>query len=328
MRMKGIYEDSAFAYEKGRQLSLSQVRPDKAKVQKIISEKVSEKTYSSCDMAVINALYKFGILNSYNLTRYLQHADASMLKESERRKDFSKNLRKLEEDGVIEKYTRDGADKEKKEAAYILSEGAVSWMRENGNEAAAHDLIELCKCTEDDKLLELLSLNQYHISILSEYRGRVKEGAYHKKVTFGQMKTLVPSKLKINVSNPSLTIKKIVLYAVVMPKKNPYTDEFIATLITLNSYIRKNYVAGELPFIVIICEGKDSIQKLLDILSEHEEMKDMEMLYMTELATKEDNPLKDTIRAKVSERGNEYILSTINMLKLLAGNDLKKGNKE
>lgn len=148
------------------------------------------KEFGITELLILKALYKYQWLNYHNLEKYLN----VHLKNSLQKPKYDSNIKRLLKTGAIVsiQYAKTEAPESDRNrlVIYMLGKGAYSYMRNNYQNLAVtyrcdEESLHYASGLKEADVLERMSLNQWHIEMLSSYSDQVKEEAYYSKKRIG-----------------------------------------------------------------------------------------------------------------------------------------------
>lgn len=130
---------------------------------------------------VLNILCSFGYLNSYMIREYLKYLSSGEYDYNSQR--MRKVMKEFVRTGFVVQYEMFHKEEDKELGSpfiYCLSNGGVKYLKKQGN-YYVHPVLKKRFCLTD--VLELLALNQYHITLMCEYglENNILENDYYSK---------------------------------------------------------------------------------------------------------------------------------------------------
>lgn len=280
-----------------------------------VNKTIAKDTLEPYKKTILYSLYKYGILNKQNIAYAIQLKKRNRWKESM----LGRTLVDLRKDGYIKAY---GCKTDKKELDYSL----VLYVLSNEGLAVIKDTYKITNIGENriweeiilkensiNPFLKRASLNQFHLSILFNYRDKLEKSSYYgKKTRTGKpIPSMISFKPKEKTSQLSPGIKKITLYAFPAPRKEEEMEEFLLLLIEMESQLLEG-IMGELALLVIICEHIQHAAWFSWQSSRYRQVRPFYFLYSQDMVTAQKFPLSYFYSCEAKEDG--ILHANINLL--------------
>lgn len=225
-----------------------------------VIKKFDSKEYGIVELLIIKALYKYGVLNKYNLEKVIN----CKLKPELQKPKYDNNIRNLVQQGAIQMLMYN-IGSETQLVVYALMSGTYSYMRKKYSKfphtSAAPVMQE--RIDEAEKvaaIMERLSLNQWHIGITSGYINDIYQELYYMKKRFGLKRIPVQSYIELKIGDGTGVKKNVGLIGIPYAKDTATTEKMMQTIALMQ--IMNDAVTSRthcLP--VIICESLAAMEK-------------------------------------------------------------------
>lgn len=211
--------------------------------------------YGVVERLIIEALYKYKYLNSYNLERLLN----LYLKPGMKKKSYTSNIKRLVKDGTI--CTMDYMSPEPALRIYLLSEESYAYIRSEQKAKVTYEYkhmpSKISAPEEIEEIMGRMSLNQWHISILCGKQYRAETYFARKRV--GQTRQFMKSCFVIRLEG------KKEIAAVSIPAAKTELSEMLEEIKLIDGIFSK--ARKKNMYLFICCESQEHIintQKLLE----------------------------------------------------------------
>jgi hypothetical protein len=178
MSSDNIYKNSPYIYHDGMRLVKDCSKKSNTSIMEI-KKFVSKKLLTSEDMAIMDALYEYQILN--------RHVLEQLLLFGKEKKNYKRRLHKLMELGIIERFTfsymqQDENDEVEKNTPYFysLTSGSYNYVKRFSVKNQELFNPEIVK----EKVCEILALNQFDVFFQNSYGKYLKKRIKSKDVDF------------------------------------------------------------------------------------------------------------------------------------------------
>lgn len=250
------------------------------------------------EMIIIVLLQKYGFLNAAMIQQEFNRKHRNIVAE--------KSLRKMQQRGLIEKYTLEYQDENPSMDIYILSKG----YRESSNDVIKKRNRYKYDMSNIAYILEHLALNQWHMAITGNKN--VKEIYFNKTIMLDGKMSIIPSFIKYKTNFHSS------LYLCCLPvckgrlKKD--LGRFIADIALIADYLDSKSIEIRSYLIVIACESESQIEQISEVLSKVNETNGRYYLYTIDTITADIDVDPLTLMYEVKKDNGVY-RSTIISLK-------------
>ncbi len=245
---------------------------------------------------IIFLLKKYGFMNLHMLQRTLNMGRHRTI-------NAKKSIHKMQQSGVVKKYTissiEDGPDND----IYTLSEAGIAAYREKNRTKSIYRY----DMTNIPYILENLTAAQWHISMCLD--GKAKDVALNKRINTSAGITVIPSLTRYwtRFGHNSYVC------GIPMTKGKSKKDlaMFVARIVYLCTYFRENMDRYPSVIMVIICESMRQIEDISVLLGSVRETREITLLWSIDNTTTEDNPMSmlyDVIREEGSTTTRLYSL--------------------
>ena len=305
---KVVKRDTVYAYSEMVQGTFEE--------QEMIScEKLKEffttHKYGQIEQIILLTLDKYKYLNNANMEYIL----SLKLPSARQKKSYQNNLRQMVKDGVLGCYKL-GFDTTSKNTlcAYYNLEVVSEYLEKPKRILSRSD------CT----ILERLSLNQWHIH--AEQSKNVQRAEYYPKFDEENEVYKIPSLLSIplipekrqNKNCPTAYIGAYPAPKGVLTEENELL--FAKRLHNALSLLCKRKNSHEFGAIVLICDSKEQMKQLAGILEKYEELDEDCILYILDLYTQKNEPLKHLYHCRKKKQA--FITSKV-QINYLASSKMK-----
>lgn len=163
------------------------------------------REYDATDLLILKALYKYQWLNAFNIEKYLN----AKLKNKLQKPTYQSNIKKLVRQGAVEavRYCDNEHPKanEPELVIYCLPPGSYLYIRNTYSQLPVTYRYEerdynIAENITDSDIMERLSLNQWHIEMLSKFKENIKEERYFERIKCGTKKEKFLSYISIKSS--------------------------------------------------------------------------------------------------------------------------------
>jgi len=237
---------------------------------------------------IIALLQKYGFLSSPLLQRYINLRKHGTI-------NVKKSLRKLQEQGKVEKYTITHSNDVADIDVYVLSNAERKKYKIRS--IYRFDMMDI------PYILEHLSIAQWHVSML-EGKG-TKEVAYYKQINAKGFITQLQSVVQIK----NVTGRNMILSAITIPKGIQKQDiaSLFTTIITTDNYFRDRKSQYNAYVIVLICESESQIEQISQMLTKMAETTEIYIIYSLDTLSADDtfDPLSTLYDVKREEGETE-----------------------
>ena len=248
--------------------------------------------YAETEEKILKGFYTYQVLNQYNLNRLIG-------------RDVKEHVRKMTDQGILDYYSlvskEDGSSYEAVGGGeilkpYSLSKAAHRFILDNRHYRKTYAYQEL-EAKNDSALLKKLSINQYHISVITKNKALILDEKIAFMDSYREMGTVViPSLIRLK--------KGPTIFALPMFRNaEEYTGQ-IRLLYRLAGYLTETHVQYPAPILVWIAksnraaiEGINHIRNL-DLGGGYKPFLELPLTYCLDYVTKEGNPLKEFIYAE------------------------------
>lgn len=236
--------------------------------------KFAKGIYGSHEFAVMEVIYKYGYINRFNIERVLGRTI---------RPNYKNLIKQMNEDEVIERYCYDDT------ILYAMTDAGKQFMYSKRNKSRAIPEIGVKeKERHPAKLLEIASMAQYHISIISSLNNVVEvDDKFYKICKLTNHNIVLPSYIYLKGRLKSI-------YIVGMPAAK-YGDgmEFIDTLIYCDKILLNTLPVNKVMLVVVIvCTSISEIIKIGRFISRSNVLSNITPLYALDSNTAKAKGLK------------------------------------
>ncbi len=275
---------------------------------------INSKRFSIIEIDILKALYTFRYLNIYNLNRYLKELLPGYIS----KEDFSYNVKRLYENGFLYKHTffyngddevySDHAEKHIL-VAYSLSKAAYHFVALSNSCYKTYSfkdpLEEKDNSSLTSKILEHLSLSQWHISVITNKNTgyKIDYSAFMLKKSGRGIYATLPSFIKVDLSgmrNGSTgpfkrsdnIISLIALPIVKNLNSSAAIGHFFRRLLRIRGCVADNPGLFVNPLFVFLCDTEKSAADFIKLLKKYEDTKDIPFCFCIDENTKDDCSLQ------------------------------------
>ena len=300
---------------------------------------INTKRISIIEIDILRALYTFRYLNIYNLNRYLK----TVLPDYITKTDFSYNVKRLYELGYLYKHTfyYKGDDEVYSDhaeqhvlVAYSLSKEAYHFVAVSNSCYKTYSFKnpeeETDNATLTSRILEHLSLAQWHISVISNDKAgyKVDYQAFMLKKSGRGIYATYPSFIKVNVSgmrdkkkDSKLGRSNDVITLIAMPvvrnlSSSVAIGHFFRRLLRIRGSIADNLKFVVNPLFVFLVDSEKTAADFMKLLKRYDDTKDIPFCFCMDCNTKTEYSLQ---MIEVGYLGTSGFVTEL--LDLTSGND-------
>lgn len=269
---------SLYTYKEGFSFELVQDKciTDSENALKTITEKFEKKAYRNTEKTILYILTKYRYLTTPLLNILLEYSDYITRKKN----NYSSNIKELTEDGALQKLrlSRPGEVTKEEVVVYTLSPAAMAYI--SGMDTIIQKNFPPIRTA---KILESLSLSQWHIKILSEYTDWIKKDVFKGNITNPRRKTAihVDSYIKIKPTEGVFKRKDVSLFATSWTKEHDIA-RVVNEIVQINQYMQENSGFFRHIIIVVITESLDAIKTAYRRLTEYSDMIALHLYFSTD----------------------------------------------
>jgi len=296
--MNKKYKLSPYCYDP----EIKMIYPERSIIDQCTRDEIKYKfkkgIYGSHELAVMEVIYKYGYINRFNIERVLR----SILPSSNSRPNYKNILRQMIEDEVVEKYCYDAT------FLYALTNAGEQYMQSK-RYTKTPDINVIDKKQHSARLLEIASMAQYHISIISSLNNRMgeTEERFYNMCSINNNNIMLPSYINLKGTRKSICL-------VAMPASKDRDGMKFMDLLnycdkTLFSTLPVNRV---MMVVVIVCTGTSEIISIGKFISRTNIINNITPIYALDSNTAKVKGLKWVYIYQESD-GNNLISMTIDL---------------
>lgn len=269
---------SMFAYKKGANFQ----RHQGLKKECSLKDAFQSKRYAVIEKNILQILVKYEVLNRFNIEKLLNKL--CKLPVRLRKIDYSEYLQTLVEDGFVERFQLDNGNEFMKSTmiVYRASKEVYEYLNCDGYRSDTEWI------ADTGSILEKLSLNQWHISIVANYSEYVKEEKY--KVVLGS--NILDSYILLRPDTSYFRNSRIGFYAVSFSKTDERLDVFLEKVSTLHAYMKQKSKITDICFLIVTCESMQNIEFAYQAIQSYPSFKFLQVLFVLDVNTSRSNPLE------------------------------------
>lgn len=290
-----LQPESIFALRDDGDLRARAYDDDYKATKEAIKELFDTKVMQYTDLSIIKQLYKYAFLNRNSLEKVL----ATSLKPKLQKPKYTSNIDLLYHNGAIIKY--EYGNQNDYITFYGLSAGSYDYMKTYYNRVAVthhpvKDPYEIETTYPVSRILERLSLNQWHINLLTSYTGAIQEEGYFQKKRYYRTKAYLPSFFRIKGSE-----EKFSVFSIPYPKDKRDLEQFGRRLLKVGEMMQRN--GNHHATIVILCESIRQIERAYYVLWSIIELRSIHPVFAIDLHTAHSNGLEWLYEMKQNAKG-------------------------
>lgn len=242
-------------------------------------EELMGKEYGIIELLIIKALYKYQVLNRYNLEKVIDLSLENRLKKPK----YVSNIKALEKRGFIcqADYCVDFNDTQRT-TLFFLSRGSYEYMRKNYPKKPVtylpHNEEKIIDFGRIAEIMERMSLNQWHINMLCNYS--IKDEGYYGKRRVGLNKVWLRSHMRVRTNKG----KYLTVIAIPAVKDQEQIEDTLAELAKIGEKTAE--IGKEALIIVLLCDSVRKIEKLAELIFQKSKIQPT-VLYAVDMNTAE-----------------------------------------
>lgn len=272
-------DTSIYQYRKGYGLQPdpNNTKEPQEKIKDELLEDVTLGRLGIIEEEILRALYLFKWLNKRNLELYLNKL--SRIPQRSKKPNYRENINKLRKQGAIMTFRRKPvfAGEETELVVYRLSEGAYNYVNMYSGLKKTYEKEKDDNYIDTAKALEILSLNQWYISVCSS--GIAKNTLYRHKYKKEGSYTLIEASAVFDVEKEKYGEKKLAIYAIALPKKEEWATDMLNRLLYLNKFLQSEDAPYPASLIVIVCESVTRMKDAYAIIKSVKELDQFNLLF-------------------------------------------------
>ena len=244
-----------------------------------IEKMKSKHLLSAVDFSILELLAKYKFLTLTHINFYLNRGS---LLEAYKKDNYESNIRKMVRAGLIKKYCfvteQNEFYRNRKYSVrfYDLSKGSYSYMRDILKIKTHHlDAIQ-----NPERILELLSLNQFDLGLINTLNSRIVKRDYVQKRKIGP--SLVEFDLYYSISHPEITLP-LHFYVTSVRSYPEYLRVYLDKLRIIRTWIQMSNRYGQI-LVLVLCESIEQIKKLYHVQMNDDSLKNEPILYTTDIS--------------------------------------------
>lgn len=269
-----MYKNSPFLYHSEMQLVTDCTKKTNTSFPEM-AKFVSKKLVSSEDMAILDALYQYQILNRHILEQLLLSEQST--------RNFKRRLHKLLELGIVKRFAFSYQDAEKERQTpyfYSLTSGAHNFVKRYSPDKQELFNAEIVK----EKVCEILSLNQFDVFFTKFYNARIKEKIKYRYIPISKgNKLLLDLSYHLNWKNEN-GWHNLMLVVVPVRRYTDWKDALQKKVSELVEYSEKTDSLIPCPILLFLAESDEHIKAIHELLAGIN-FKECTVLYTTDILT-------------------------------------------
>lgn len=236
---------------------------------------IAKGLVGSLDMAIIDTLFTYKILNRHILEQYLSYTVPNY-----KSKGIKNKLKKLVELGIIIRYAyeyEDNSEISKTPYFYSLSYGAYKYMA-RFSKAVCGDYENM----DTNTSYKLLATNQFHVLFLKAYGDIVSHEYLNKTISMGNQILTLDAAFRIKTRK--VANKFVDLVVIPVRQNDMWKDELIAKIMQLIEYTEITNSVIHSPIFVFLAENDNHIKDIDLVIRKNKiDFKGNIRLYTTDL---------------------------------------------
>lgn len=263
MSQELLYMRSPFVYHEGMQLKRYNKKTDVNTLE--LSKFISRTYINTIDMAILDAIYDFEILNRHCLELYLKLTTKA---------DIKSNLKKLVALGIIARHAYEyEEDYERKQTPYFysLTPGAFKYLQRFHHDKKHYPIITT------DNAYRKLSLNQFDICFMNRYSNHVTNCRRNISMTDKGKGIFID--LYYSLSSNQLS-QKLDLYVIPVRQGYDWQNSFKEYMENFISFLKNSS-----PIVIFLAESDQHVKEIHRCISDNKiNLEGKLVLYTTDLS--------------------------------------------
>lgn len=257
----------------------------------------AEPSIGKFGLNILCGLLRYRILNKPNIEKYIQIKHKNSWKVT----NLDATIKKLINSGLVVSYSIKDNEADIL-IVYCLSTDGIEYLNEiNISNTTMPNGIEMIKDTSD--ALKWLSLNQYHIGILSQLKNKVIEQSYNQFVAdTTDLKRIVPSYVRYPLKRKKEEQTTIIinLFAWMAPRNGDNINTFLEDILRAHQFVVE-YRKYKNAIFLIICQSEKTAESLAHQMVFIRQMRPIEdILFTIDEITNRENFLETIYRYELT----------------------------
>lgn len=246
------------------------------------------------EKVIMATIRKYGFITAPVIQRLINNMEHETI-------NVQKSLRKMQQQGKVEKYTISFPSERQDIDVYVLSR---EYRNVHGQKSVfRYDMSDI------PYILEHLSVSQWHISVMEGKN--TKELMLYRQINchgyIAQLPSLIEVKTRLN--------KRMALCAIPVPKGTHKQDlgRLLTNIISIDTYLSERKDRYRAYVIILLCESHSQIDEVARLLLNMAETKEIFVLYSIDMMTADDTFDPLSMIYDVSRKDGEIELNVLKM---------------
>lgn len=267
-----LYKSSPYIYRENMQLVEYNEKSNVSTSE--ITKFLAKKLIGPLDMAILDALYVYKILNRHILELYLSYTVPKY-----KDKDLKNTLKKLVGLGMLIRYAYEydeEGEAKKTPYFYALSLGSFKYVQR----FTKHESCDEYMVMDTDTAYKFLAVNQFHVFFLKDYKDKVIKDIFHKNIAVGKENITLDASFRLKTKK--LENKYVDIVVIPVRQNEEWKNELVSKILLLEEYTEKQYSYS--PIFIFLAESDKHIKDIDLVIKENKiDSRGKIRLYTTDL---------------------------------------------